>query len=626
MCGLAGWLGDDPPEDSAEQILTAAQDLLRHRGPDGAGSARGTGFGLAFRRLAVLDLCSTGHQPMTVPGGRYVLVMNGEIYNYVELRKELETRGVRFAGTSDTEVLLHLLALDGPGALVRCNGMFAFVLVDTVAQRFVLGRDRLGVKPLYYATTTGQLRFASELKVLLRWPGEQPAVDASAVAAFLGHGHVPGDRCIVVGHRKLPPGHVLTGSLRRPDEAVLTRWWSLDVGGDEAAPSEELEALLEDAVRIRLRSDVPVGVFLSGGIDSGLVAALAGRVAEAPPLALTVGFAQQAYDESGLAGLTASGAGLEHVVVRQDQRALDLLDLLAWSYDEPFADSSALPTFALCEAARRYGVVWLSGDGGDEAFAGYRRYLQAARYERPLAVARPVAAAVRAAAGSLPPASLWRYRLVKATAPDSGYAAAFDSTPEDPLLALVAGDRVREHLADVVADHWTRWSRTVGRPLTARQQQLDYETYLPDDILVKVDRASMAHGLEVRSPLLDVRVVEWAARRRRTELLRGSEGKLPLRELGRRLLPPAVMSAQKRGFAAPVGDWLRAPEGAGLVRERLLAPGADALGLWSRSAVSRVLDAHVAGSSRGLDVLLWRLLVLDAWHRQHVRQLTSVGV
>lgn len=621
MCGIAGWIGPEPEDPDA--VLERAGRLLRHRGPDSGGHQRGDGFGLAFRRLAILDLTASGEQPMATPDGRWLLVMNGEVYNYVELRSELQRRGVRFRSSSDTEVLLHLLALDGPAGLSRCNGMFAFAFVDLATRRFVLGRDRLGVKPLFYSQLpSGRLQFGSELKAVLAAPDVRRDLDEVAVSAYLASGVVPGRSCALAACRKLPPAHVLHGRLDDPAAARLERWWSLDLDGDEPADLDELEVLLEDAVSVRLRSDVPVGVFLSSGIDSGLVAVLASRAARAagaePPQALTVGFDVSSYDESPLAAATARAAGLEHHVVGVAGRALEEVDRLAWHFDEPFADSSALPCLGLAQAARPFGVVWLSGDGGDEAFAGYRRYEQARRYAALQLLPGFGGRALRRAAQHLPVTSPLRYRLVKASAPRGGVAAAFDTSPEDPVLVHLAGAALRPHLGAAAEGIWEDWQATAGRPLLGRQQAFDYATYLPDDVLVKVDRTSMAHGIEVRSPFLDVRVVEWAARRRRSALAGRRGGKLPLKALAARLLPAEVLSVQKRGFEAPVDSWLRGPAGTELLRRRLVDSGASGLGLWEPAAVERLVAAHATETRRPFGELLWRLLVLESWHRQYV--------
>jgi asparagine synthase (glutamine-hydrolysing) len=597
-------------------------EQLRHRGPDDAGIESGDGWELGFRRLSILDLSPSGHQPMRSGDGRYWLAFNGEIYNYLELRQDLERAGERFRSGSDTEVLLRLLMRSGADALPLLNGMFALAFVDTKARSFVLARDRLGVKPLYYAVADGCLRFASELKALVAEPNVDQCVDSNAVAQYLALGYLPGETCIFEGHSKLPPGHVLSGTLDRPEAAYPKPYWSLELNDDPGqraiTPAElnELESLLLDAVRIRLRSDVPVGLFLSGGLDSGLVAAMAAK-SEVAPLALTIGFAEEGWDESKLASLTANHVGLQHRIVPQRSGGLADVDRLAWFFDEPFGDPSALPFFTLCEAAAGHATVFLSGDGGDEMFAGYRRYIETLNRAGVIKAAGRMGGTLRMASRLLPQGSLARYRLSKLALPDDGCAAAFDESPDDPVLSGIVHPDLRSSMRVAGGPIWERWQRSRGAGVTTRQQRLDYGLYLPDDVLVKVDRASMAHSIEVRSPFMDVRLVEWVARLPRSTLLNRTHGKLPLRALGPRLLPEATLQAQKRGFGAPLDDWFRSAAGRAMVQDRLLACESQASRYWNVAAVERLLRVHGSGRGRGFGVILWRLLMLDAWSRHY---------
>ena len=623
MCGIFGWFGQAP--EASDELFMTLSHLLRHRGPDDQGFKCGPGWGFGFRRLSILDLSPAGHQPMSTPDRRFWLVFNGEIYNYLELREDLERRGERFRGTSDTEVLLKLLAREGTQALERLNGMFALALVDTERRTYLLARDRLGVKPLYYQVRCGQLRFASELKALLAWSDATREVDPVAIVEYLALNYLPKETCIFKGYQQLPPGHFLAGSLDEPGCAQSVSYWHLELNAEEGRGPlterelEELTSLLGDAVRIRLRSDVPVGVFLSGGLDSGLVATLAARSPEGPqPLALTVGFSEEDFDETALARATARRANLEHQVILQRPSRLADVDRLAWFYDEPFGDASALPTFALCEAAAEHATVFLSGDGGDEAFGGYGRYFGAWRYRWLAALPSPVGWVMRYLSQFLPPFSLLRYRLLKGGLPGARFAAAFDGLPEDPVLQSILHPDLRAFGEGAGRPLWERWARSDGQCLTARQQLLDYDLYLPDDILVKVDRASMAHSIEVRSPFLDYRVVEWAAQLPRAALLNSQEGKLPLRALGRHLLPTSVHKGVKRGFGVPVASWFRRPAGLAFVRERLLSDQARHRGFWDLKGVERVIIAHQSNSGRDFGFWLWRLLVLDAWARYYV--------
>lgn len=623
MCGLFGWFGERP-RGGDEQVEVLSR-LLQHRGPDDAGYESGAGWGLGFRRLSILDLSLLGRQPMASPDGRYWLIFNGEIYNYIELRQTLEREGEQFQSGSDTEVLVRLLALKGARALYRLNGMFAFAFVDTHERTFIIARDRLGVKPLYYHLRQGSLRFASELKALLAWSDAPREVDPAAVAEYLALNYLSTDRCIFKGYQKLPPAHYLAGPLDEPHRARLGQYWQVSDEADTetdtllSAQLDDLLALLTDATRIRMRSDVPVGIFLSGGIDSGLVAALAGEAAEGRrPLALTVGFSERDHDESDLARATAERAGLEHRLIVQRPASLSDIDRLAWFYDEPFGDASALPTFALCEAAAEHATVFLSGDGGDEAFGGYRRYVEAQRYRWLATLPAPIGWAMRGLSQALPTLSSHRYRLLKCGLRDGGYAAAFDGVPTDPALQFAFGPTVRDHFAGAGAPLWERWSATRGQAIQARQQALDYALYLPDDILVKMDRASMAHSIEVRSPFLDYRVVEWAARLPRAALLNTREGKLPLRKLAERLLPTQVRRGSKRGFGVPLRAWFQQPSGQTFLRERLLSPEAKARGFWDVTCVERIIAAHISAGGRDFGPLLWRLLFLDAWSRTYL--------
>jgi asparagine synthase (glutamine-hydrolysing) len=620
MCGIFGWFGH-APADPNELVVTLAR-MLHHRGPNDRGFQSGADWGLGFCRLSILDLSATGHQPMFTPDGRFGIVFNGEIYNYVELRRALEQTGEKFAGTSDTEVLLRLLARDGANALMQLNGMFAFALVDTERRTFLLARDRLGVKPLYYEIRPGQIRFASELKALLAWRDASRAIDSAAVAEYLALNYLSNETCIFQGYKKLPPAHWLAGSLDAPNQTRVAPYWHLELNGEQGdgalaqSEQDELANLLRDAVNIRLRSDVPLGIFLSGGLDSSLVATLSAQSSNGHrPLALTVGFAEREYDETILARATAERAGLEHRIIPQEPSSLTNVDRLAWFYDEPFGDASALPTFALCEAASKHATVFLSGDAGDEAFGGYRRYIESARHSRLL---RRTARYIPAWSSRwMPTLSAWRYRLEKLTLPDAGWAAAFDGIPQDPALELIAHPDLRPLLKSAGNVMWRRWAQSRGDALTARQQALDYALYLPDDILVKMDRASMAHSIEVRSPFLDYRVVEWAARLPRAKLLNSQEGKLPLRKLGEQLLPPSVNTGIKRGFGVPLDAWFRQPDGQSFARERLLSKQAQARGWWNVDAVAQLIAAHQSGRGRDFGALLWRLLFLDAWARQY---------
>ena len=626
MCGLFGEFGPDTLTQS--EALSRISRTLQHRGPDDEGIAAGTGWMLGFRRLSILDLSQAGHQPMMSPDGRYVLAFNGEIYNYRELRSALEETGETFTSGTDTEVLLRLLTLKGPAAtLAVVNGMYAFVLVDLTERRFVVARDRLGVKPLVLHATRRGLRFASELKALLAWPDAPREMDRQALADYLATGYVAGEGSILKGYVKLLPGHFAEGSLDAPG-IVPQRYWQVDIwpGRDGSVRMETaadaLDALLADAVALRLRSDVPMALLLSGGIDSGLVAAHAAATG-ASPLALVAGtrMAQDGTrdpsDETDLARATARHLGLTLVELDLNPGDLTDLDAISRVYDEPFADPSALAMMRICAMARGSATVLLSGDGGDEAFGGYRRYLETARHgwltAVPLAFRRMAWTMGRSV---LPPRQA--YQLAKATLPGDLMGSVFDGMGlmRDPLVRAVLPADVAETGADVTAAIALSWGRNAAPDMLSRQRAFDYRQYLPDDVLTKTDRASMFASTELRSPFLDYRIVEFAARLPNDLLRDQRHGKLVLRHLASKRLPAVLTQAPKRGFTVPVGDWLRLPAGAAMLRERLLERSDGTL--WRTEGVRQVIDIHLSGR-RDCGDILWRLLVLESWARHYLK-------
>lgn len=623
MCGIFGYIGFPPK--AINDLEPRLSQLLKHRGPNDHGFESGNGWGLGFRRLSILDLSELGHQPMSTPDGRFWLVFNGEIYNYVELRTALEQQGEKFQSTSDTEVLLRLLARDGAQALSQLNGMFALALVDTYEGTFLLARDRLGKKTLYYYTEAGQLRFASELKALLAWPNAPREIDRVAVTQYLAFGYIPHDRSIFKKYHKLPHGSYVTGKLDTPESVLPEKYWQLDLNGEDGQPGissnqlEDLHNLLLDATNIRLRSDVPVGIFLSGGIDSGLIAALAADSPAGGNLqALTVSFTEKDYDETLLARATAKHVSLEQRLITQRASGLHDIDELAWFFDEPFGDPSAIPTFSLCQAAAKYGTVFLAGDGGDEAFGGYRKYIRTLNYRLTHSFPASVGHALETISKILPPFSSLRYRAARKSLPDGGFAAAFNRAPIDPVYKHILHPDLHK-FADIAGQPWWDiWRKSTARSITTRRQESDYALYLPDDILVKVDRASMAHSIELRSPFLDYRVVEWAARLPRAALLNTKQGKLPLRRLAGELLPHEVTIGGKRGFGAPLGAWFRTEKGTAFAKERLLSERACQRGFWDREGVEHLIIMQQNEDGRDLGEWLWRLLVLDAWSRHYL--------
>lgn len=617
MCGLFGEFGPQTLTDP--RAISKISASIFHRGPDAEGRDSGEGWLLGFRRLAILDLSANGNQPMQSEDGRYRLVLNGEIYNYLELREQLQNGGITFHSGTDTEVLLHLLIRFGADALNMLNGMFALAFVDLQARRYLIARDRLGVKPLQLRLGNGTLRFASELGALTLWPGANPDLDQVALAEYLASGYLPDSRSIHQGYTKLPAGSYVTGDIDRPSLEPKA-WWSPkmspqeDGWSTEAEAAEDLEALLRNAVALRMRSDVPVALLLSGGIDSGLVGSYMAEVGPAP-LALVAGFDQKAYDETAYAQQTAARVGMELRMIPLDAGNLAEVDSVAAAYDEPFGDPSALPMLHICKAAREHATVLLTGDGGDEAFAGYRRYIEVDRYRKFLAIPDALRRLTWAIGRNLVRPDQAR-KLAKMTLPGTLPAAVFDGLGlgKDPAVDTLLAKSLRP--CPAVTDSIRMiWNQSEGQDLLSRQRLLDYAHYLPGDVLAKVDRASMAHSTEARSPFLDYRVVEFAARLPKRMLIKDGRGKQILRHLADRRLPAQVAAGSKAGFSVPLGDWIRNPKGAALVRERLTDAERNPHRIWSERGVDALLNAHIAGK-RDYGEYFWRLLVLESWLRQ----------
>ena len=642
MCGIAGFLAACALGEDAASIARGMGDALRHRGPDDRGEwlDADAGIALAHRRLSVVDLSAAGHQPMRSADGRWVLAFNGEIYNHLALRQALDRSGLAPAwrGHSDTETLLAAIAAWGlPQGLGRAVGMFALALWDRDARTLTLARDRLGEKPLYYGAARGTLLFGSELAALRAHPAFDDGVDRAAVALLLRLGYVPAPWSIHQAVRKLPPGCLLT--LRTPADAALApeRFWSvrdeaiagarmpLRLSDNEA--TDELERLLRQSVDGQRLADVPLGAFLSGGIDSSLVVAVMQSTATTPVRTFTIGFDDTAHDESGHARAVAAHLGTRHTEFRVTAReARDLIPALPQMYGEPFADASQIPTHLVCRLARREVTVALSGDGGDELFGGYERY----RWTTELARVPPPVR--RAAAGllSLLPAGLWGAAL----SPWARWLPAELRGRGLPdrlrKLATVLRARDDDALYREIVSVWPGRTPMSGDDFAAptvfdeaapaclsleeRMMLLDLQSYLPDDILVKIDRAAMATALETRVPLLDHRVVEFALHLPLHQKRRDGEGKWLMRRLLDRYVPRALVERPKMGFAIPLHDWLRGP-----LRdwaESLLAePRLRAGGLLNPIPVRRVWAQHLRGD-HDWGHRLWPVLMLEAWRDQ----------
>lgn len=618
MCGIAGMLAE-PGRLADSRLLRAMTGILAHRGPDGDGHHEDGRVGLGHRRLSIIDL-ATGEQPMSNDDASVWITFNGEIYNYRELRRELESRGYRFRTASDTEVIIKAYEAFGPDCVGHLRGMFAFALWDARRRRLFLARDRAGIKPLVYAWNGRRLLFASELKALLQDPDLARELDSEALRDYLTFLYIPSPKTIFRGIRKLPPASYL---LLDADggEPVIRRYWQLEfrpeAGRGEAEWIEGLRAQLADAVQSHLVSDVPIGAFLSGGVDSGSVVALMARAAQGPVRTFSIGFEDEAFDEVGYARQVAQRYHTDHYefVVKPD--ALEALPRLAWQFDEPFADSSALPTYYVSKITREHVTVGLSGDGGDENFAGYTRYARALALHRgldrwPGRLVRPFLAL-----GG---------RLLPSGARGQGYLALLGADPVDRYYQIMTGGRIgalRGLLGADVRDSVMpglgpdRFRAHAGaaaaHDYVAALQRIDIETYLPEDILTKVDRTSMLVSLEARVPLLDHVLMEYVATMPTALKLSDAGGKAIFKHAMADALPHDVLHRPKMGFGVPLARWFRAELG-DHAREVLLDSRTRRRGLLDTDAVARLLEEHRSGH-RDRATLLWAVLCLEEWAR-----------
>ena len=614
MCGICGIATTRGGADL--ESLRAMSDLLVHRGPDSAGEYVDGGIALAARRLSILDL-EHGDQPIANEDGSCVVVQNGEIYNYPELRRELERAGHVLRTRCDTEALVHLYEEHGLGFAERLRGMFAVAIWDGRRRRLVLARDRYGIKPLYYRHVGDELRFASELRALPR--GE---IDLDALEAFLAFNSIPAPYSIFRDVRKLPAGDVLVWEdgevsldrYARPGPAAAGELRD----GDEAELVEELRARLRDSVRAHLLSDVPVGVLLSGGVDSAALAALAAQETPEPVQTFTIGFAERSFDERADARLVAERYGTEHheLLVRPEPELL--LRSLADAFDEPFADSSALPTYLVSQLAAEHVKVALSGEGGDELFGGYYTYVADLTADRLAPLARAVRPLVEALPASTRKASLdyKAKRFVRAAhlpplERHHGWKEIFSSDARAELTG-------RRTASDPVDVYRARYAETAGAPQLARLQDVDFGVYLVDDLLVKTDRASMAHSLEARVPFLDPLVTTLAFALPTRLKVRGLAKKVLLRKAVEPLLPAEIVHGRKRGFSIPAAAWLRG-ELEPFARETLSTGNLRRQGFFQPEPVKRLIDEHVAGRE-DWSRQLWGLLAFTLWYERHVEQ------
>lgn len=622
MCGIAGAASADPGRIPRELVdrMTAA---IEHRGPDEGGRYDAPHVSLAIRRLRIIDLVS-GSQPIANEDETVWVVMNGEIYNFQELREELAARGHHFRTRTDTECLVHLYEEHGDDLVTRLRGMFAFALWDTKRGRLVLGRDRLGKKPLVYADLGDRIFFASELQALVKVDAIPRTIDLGALGDYLAHGYVPAPATIYRTIKKLPPAHV---GLWEAGRLEVRRYWEpryepkLAIGEEDAVL--ELERRLEEAVRIRLIADVPLGALLSGGVDSSVVVALMARNSSQPVKTFSIGFDDAAFDELGHARRVAERYGTDHheLVVRPD--AAGALSTLVRHYGEPYADSSAIPTYYVSKLARTQVTVALNGDGGDEAFAGYdrSRAMLIAQTLAPVPSAVLTAAAAVVAKLPIAPARFrgrgCRFLSAAALSAPERYARWMAAIPDSLLDLILEPDVAAGVHAARTHPVRTAFEATAGLSLVDRVLATDVATYLPGDLLAKMDIASMANSLETRSPLLDQDIVQFAASLPADLKLRGGrEQKYLLKKVARRLIPAENIDRPKKGFAVPLGSWLRG-DLRELAAEALLGPRARERGYFRPEAIARTWQEHQSGA-REHTIALWTLLMFELWNREFV--------
>ena len=635
MCGIAGIISRSPSD--LPMILSSMAGSLKHRGPDASGtwSDVSVGVGLAHRRLSILDLSALGNQPMTSGSGRFVITYNGEVFNHQELRGELnKIRTVPWRGRSDTEVLLNAIEQWGvPATLKRINGMFAFAVWDRLDRKLTLARDRMGEKPLYLGWIGTDFVFASELKALRCLPNWRPGISRQALGWLLRFGYIPAPLSIYNGIFKLPAATFIEFRIEKLSlpvslgefAACVETYWSLTqvaregishpFSGDESDAVDSLHRLLDDAVRLRMEADVPVGVLLSGGLDSSLISALMQRQSTRPVRTYTIGFGEDRFDESRHAKKVAECIGSEHTeLVLSPERALDIVPRLPFLYDEPFADSSQIPTILVSEMARQHVTVALSGDGGDELFFGYGRYFDADRIWKHIggwpASARIMFATLIHRASSIAGGlGRWGFRMrrlhnrIKAESFDDFYAnlASLSLVPTAPMdwpRGLVGSPTL-----PAIPDQM--------RMSAMRMMFTDQSLYLPEDILTKVDRASMAVALELRPPLLDHRVVEFCWRLPQRWRFDGRSGKVLLRKLLYRLVPPELLERPKHGFDIPVDDWLRQPLRSWML-DLLNVDRMRRDGYLDSNVIAALVKEHLSGS-RDHGYALWPALMFQSW-------------
>ena len=622
MCGIAGFLRSCA-SGADESVLRRMGNAILHRGPDAGGEYLDDHIGLAHRRLSIIDLSSDGNQPMFSVDGRYVIVFNGEIYNFLELRAELEKAGTVFRSRTDTEVILALYAAKGRACLDDLNGMFAFALWDKLEKKVFLARDRIGKKPLYYYHAGGdRLAFASEIKALLELPGVPRDLEPTAVVDFLKYLYVPAPKSIFRNIYKLPAGHWM--ELQVGQEPKIGQYWDVDFSrkrtGSVEDAAEELLELLRDATRCRMIADVPLGAFLSGGIDSSAVVALMAGVSAKQVKTCSIGFLDRAHDETPYAREVAGLFKTDHREYQVRENLPETVVRQARFFDEPFADSSSVPTYHVSRLARQDVTVALAGDGGDESFGGYEKYTIDRRENqvRQL-VPRPMLQLLQGVAKGQPGIVARKVRTLTGGALADPAIAFYrtNSFVEDEQLHGLLGEGFARKVAGYDPSQHTvdAWEKVRGADHVTCMLYTDLKTYLPDDILVKVDRMSMAHALEVRAPILDYRVIEFAASLPSSLKIHGTTKKYLLKQAFQKVLPASIIHRRKHGFTVPLGDWFR-QDLRPLAEEHLL--GQEMGEFFSPGYLKLLWQAHQEKKADH-GTLLWSLLSFSLWQREYLR-------
>ena len=622
MCGIVGFAGRS---DGASDAFTAQCGTMRHRGPDASGEWRSADrrVALGHRRLSIIDLSEAGSQPMSDETGHLQITFNGEIYNHREVRKSLEDLGRRFRSASDTEVLLQAYSEWGTDCLRRINGMFAFAIYDSRRRTLFGARDRAGEKPFFYHHAHGRIAFASELKALMAQASFPRVMNVEALDHYLAYGYVPGELCLLDGVHKLPPAHALTYSIDTDDLRVW-RYWNLPepASTDTADPEElvhQLDELLADAVRMQLVADVPVGVLLSGGVDSSLITAMAARVSSSPVRTFTIAFpGQGVYNEGPFARMVASHFGTRHTELVAEPATVELLPQLARQYDEPVGDSSMVPTYLVSKLVRESCTVALGGDAGDELFGGYRHYSMIQRQMRWRAMMPgPLKRMIGAGAGVLPTGFRGRTSLRALATVDrdawTGATIHFDGAWRRRLAPATRS------LHGLTPEAYRLAAGSLGRTVLQKMTAADFATYLPEDILVKVDRASMLASLEVRAPFLDYRIIEFAFGKVPDALrATGTSRKVLLKQLARRVLPEALDIERKQGFTLPLHSWFKGTWG-DYIRSVLQSAPRN---LFEQGEVGSLLKAGEKGNDHAQR--LFNMAILELWRREYDVTVPSV--